>query len=344
MRVAVLRGVEDLHLEDRPIPRATGHDVLIRVSCTGICGTDLGAFRSLSLPAGTVMGHEFAGWVEEVGEDVTNCKKGDRVVVRPCSVCFECPWCKEGRISLCPHHLDDTVGLKNVDGAYAEYTLVHDFQVFQMGGSMTMEQAAQLEPLAVAVHAVDESSIKPGSRILLIGAGSIGLLILQCLRLKQPEELVVLEKSPFRRKKAESLGADRVIDDPAELDRIRSQYPRMGFDVVIETAGKPVTIRQALSAVAKGGQVTLVGLSPEPVELDLFHVVASGVHISNSMGYFVSHWDMAMELVSHGLVDLDGLVTARYPLERIEDGFRALMDPEENLKIMIQIHDEKGQG
>lgn len=344
MKVAVLTGIEALQLEERPVPKAHGHDVLIRVSCTGICGTDLGAFRSLSLPVGTIMGHEFAGWVEETGDEVRNCKKGDRVVVRPCSVCFECPWCREGRISLCPHHLDDTVGLKNVDGAYAEFTLVHDFQVFQMDDSMTMEQAAQLEPLAVAVHAVEESAVKEGDRVLLVGAGSIGLLILQCLKLKNPQEIVVLEKSMFRQQKAAELGADSVVDSGEVLNEVRSRYPRNGFDVVIETAGKAATIRQSLSLAAKGGQITLVGLCTEPVELDLFHVVASGVHISNSMGYFVEHWDTAMELVSSKLVNLDGLVTARYPLERIEEGFRALMNPEKNLKIMIQVHEEKRRG
>ncbi len=342
MKAAVLRGVECLELEERPLPKPRGHDVLIRVACTGVCGTDLGAFRSLSLPAGTVMGHEFSGWVQETGAEVVTCKKGDRVVIRPCSVCFECPWCREGRISLCPHHLDDTVGLKNVDGAYAEYTLVQDFQVFQIGTAMTMEQAAQLEPLAVAVHAVEESDVAADRRVLLIGAGSIGLLILQCLKVKDAREVIVMEKSPFRRGKALELGADRVVSSGEELAGICARYPRGGFDVVIETAGKPATIQQALAMAAKGGQVTLVGLCTEPIELDLFRLVASGIHISNSMGYFVEHWDAAMKLVSGGLVDLEGLVTARYPLERIGEGFRALMDPEENLKIMIQIHDDVG--
>lgn len=340
MKAAVLRGVGDLSLEERPIPVPKAHDVLVRVACTGICGTDLGAYRSLSLPAGTVMGHEFAGWVEATGPDVVNCKKDDRVVVRPCSVCFSCPWCKEGKISLCPHHLEDTVGLKNVDGAYAEYTLVQDYQVFAMDTNMTMEQAAQLEPLAVAVHAVEESHITPGDRVLLIGAGSIGLLILQYLKLKSPGEIVVMERSPFRGRKAAELGATHVVSSEEDLRAICGGYPRGGFEAVIETAGKPATIAQSLAAAAKGGQVTFVGLATEPIQIDHFHLVASGIHISNSMGYFVSHWDIAMELVSEGKIDLDGLVTARYPLSRINEGFHALMNPEKNLKIMIQIHDK----
>ena len=124
------------------------------------------------------------------------------------------------------------------------------------------------------------------------------------------------------------------------MEEIRRNYPRQGFDVVIETVGKPATIGLSLSAAAKGGQVTFVGLSTSPVELDHFHLVASGIHISCSMGYFVEHWDMAMRIAGNGQVDLDGLVTGRYPLARVEEGFRALMDPEENLKIMICVQAE----
>ncbi len=340
MKVAVLTGIETLVIEERPVPVPKGGDVLIKVAFTGICGTDLGAFRTLSLPANTVMGHEFSGWVEAVGDRVTNCKKGDRVVVRPCSVCFECPWCREGRISLCPHHLDDTVGLKNVDGAYAGYVLVHDFQVFRLSDGTSLRQAAQFEPLAVAVHAAEESNIRPGDRVLIIGAGSIGLLILQCVRQKRPKEIVVLEKSPFRRNKAEALEGTLVVEGPEALATLIQTYPRMGFDVVIETAGKPATVALSLSAVAKGGQVTFVGMSPEPCQIDQFHLVASGIHISASIGYFVEHWEQAMALAEEGKVELDSMVTGEYPLERVEEGFRALLNPEQDLKILIRVNSE----
>lgn len=339
MKAAVLKGIEKIEIEDRPVPEATDHDVLIKVACTGICGTDLGAYRSLSLPAGTVMGHEFAGVVEAVGENVADLKKGDRVTVRPCSVCFKCPWCMEDRISLCPDHLEDTVGLKNVDGAYAEYTLVHDYQVFKLDNKITMEQACQFEPLAVAVHAVEESDVKADDRVLIIGAGSIGLLVLEYVKYKGAKEIVVMEKSPFRLAKAASLGA-QVANSQEELDKITETFPRRGFDVVIETAGKPATVSQSLAAVAKGGQVTWVGLSTEPITLDHFHTVASGIHISCSMGYFVEHWDIAMKIVEEGAVDLDGMITAEFPLDEIENGFRALMNPEENLKIIIRASNE----
>lgn len=342
MKVVVLRDKEQLVIEERPVPKAEGHDVLVRVACTGICGTDLGAFRALSLPAGTVMGHEFAGWVEAVGSEVTNCRVGDRVVIRPCSVCFKCPWCMEDRISLCPDHLDDTIGLKNVDGAYAEFTLVHDFQVFLMSPKVTMEQAAQLEPLAVAVHAVDESNITKNSRVLIIGAGSVGLLILQCVLATQVKEVVVLEKSPFRRNKAKSLGANVVTSETDVADDIRKAYPRKGYDVVIETAGKPDTVKTSLSLVAKGGRVTFVGMATEPVDIDQFHLVASGIHIACSIGYYAKHWDIAMNLLENGQVDLDSMITGEYPLERIEDGFRALMNPEKDLKVLIRINQEGG--
>lgn len=337
MKVAVLKDIETIVFEERPIPKATGRDVLVKVAYTGICGTDLGAFRTLSLPTGTVMGHEFAGWVEEVGDQVTNCKKGDRVVIRPCSVCFECPWCIGEQISLCPDHLNDTIGLKNVDGAYAEYTLVHDFQVFHMTEKMTMQEAAQLEPLAVAVHAVEKSLIKPEHRVLIIGAGSIGLLILQYVMAKNPKEIVVLEKSPFRCSKAKELGVT-VVSGDEELEEIVKEYPRHGFDVVIETAGKPVTVQKSLNIVAKGGQVTFVGMSPEPVTINHFKLVTSGIHISNSIGYFVEHWDIAMKLLEEGKVQLDKMVTGEYPLDRLEDGFRALLNPEKDLKILIRVN------
>jgi len=339
MIAAVLKDKEQLIFEERPIPVPAKNEVLIKVAYAGICGTDVSAYKNLSLPKGTVMGHEFSGTVVKTGEDVRNFKQGGRVVVRPASMCNDCPWCKEGKIALCVTHLDETIGLKNVPGAYAHYVLAKNYQVFTLPPEITLEQAAQLEPLAVSVHGVEQGDVKLGDRVLIIGSGPIGLLVYQCVKLKGAGEVVILEKSQLRLNKARELGCRTVLDNPEVLKDILTGYPRKGFDVVFECAGKEATIQLALDLAAKGGKVVFMGISAEPVKINHFSMVFKGIDARASIGYYVNDWDVAMDLLKSKKVEVDTMVTKIYPLSEIKKGFNDLLDPEKDLKILIKAND-----
>lgn len=339
MKAVVLKDKEELVFEERPIPVPANDEVLIKVAYTGICGTDVSAYKSLALPRGTVMGHEFSGTVVRTGDNVKGFKQGDRVVVRPASMCNDCPWCREGKIGLCVTHLDETIGLKNVPGAYAEYVLARDYQVFALPPEITMEQAAQVEPLAVSVHGAELGDVKLGDRVLIIGCGPIGLLVYQCMKLKGVGQVIILEKSKLRMSKARELGCETVLDNPEDLKDIIAGYPRKGFDVVFECAGKEPAIQLSLDMVAKGGRVVLMGISPEPVKINHSTMVFKGIDVRASIGYYIHDWDVAMDLLKNKKVEVDTLVTNIYPLSEIEKGFIGLLNPENDLKILIKAND-----
>jgi (R,R)-butanediol dehydrogenase/meso-butanediol dehydrogenase/diacetyl reductase len=340
-------GPRDIRLEDVPAPSPRPGDVLIEVAACGLCGSDVHEYlhgpvyipktpHPLTgvLPPVT-LGHEFAGRVVAVGAAVDSPRAGDRVAVNPCLLCGTCAWCRRGRGNHCAKLA--TLGLSR-DGALAPLVTAPASGCHILPPEVDDEQGAQVEPLAVVVHACARARLLGGERVAIVGAGAIGLLLLQVLKARGAGFTFVVEPRAERRRLAQELGADDVID-PDAVDAARAIGDRTGgerVEVAFECVGHEAAFATALRAAGKGGRVVLVGLVPEPVAVNLLGLLAHEKEIVGSSAY-VGEFPEAIGLLASGRVRVTPLVTARVPLARgVSDGIEALLRREEgHVKILV---------
>src|SRR6266576_4727385 len=270
MKALLLSKNKHLEMTDLPVPRAEPGEVLVRVAACGICGSDVHGYDGSSgrrIPP-IVMGHEAAGRVATVGPQITGWSEGDRVTFDSTISCGACRYCARGEINLCDHRR--VLGVSCADyscaRAFAEYVIVPRRIVYRLTDSLSFSEAAMLEAVAVAVHAVALSRISSGDRALVLGAGMIGLLTLQALRAEGCSTLYVADVDTSRLKLAKEVGATETLH--ATGDDLISEVLRLtnnaGVDVAVEAVGIDATVRAAVNSVRKGGTVTLVGnITPE---------------------------------------------------------------------------------
>ncbi len=340
-------GPKDVRLDEVPTPSAPRGEVLLEVAACGLCGSDLHEYLHgpvyiprkphplTGVMPPVTLGHEFAGAVVEVGAGVAGLRRGDRVAVNPCLLCGECGWCRGGRGNHCAKL--GTLGLSR-DGALARFVAVPAYGCHRLPPEVDDQQGAVVEPLSVAVHACGRARLAGGERVAVIGAGTIGLLVLQVLRARGVGWTVVVEPRVERRRLASELGADLVIDPEAD-DAARVIADRTGgerVEVAFECVGHPTAVATALRAAGKGGRVVLVGLVPEAVSLNLLTLLSHEKEIIGSSAY-AGEFPEAVELLARGRVRVAPLVTARVPLGRaLEDGLGALLRPGgHHVKVLV---------
>lgn len=264
MRSAVWYGGEDIRVEEIPDPALAPDEVRIRVVVSAVCGTDVHALDGgfpLFVPP-RVMGHEFSGVVEEIGSAVTKARPGDRVSVEPGMVCNSCWYCRNGQENLC-------LDRKLSPGAYSSHIVVPARLLWKLPEGMSFETASMAEPVACAVHALDMVQMRSGSSVAVIGAGGIGLSLLQLSMHSGAAITILSEPDPKRRALAKELGADVVVDPRSEdpLEAVRAATGGLGADVVFEAVGHPATCETAIQVAGKGARVMLVGVNPPNAEL-----------------------------------------------------------------------------
>ncbi len=352
MRALRYHGKGDVRIEDVEEPEVRPGTVKIKPAFTGICGSDLHLYydgpmdglQGVSTPhplsgetLPVVFGHEFSGTIEEVGEGVDSLAVGDRVVVEPFMVCGECPMCTSGRYNLCSKM--GFIGISGLGGGLAEHVVVEERWVHPVG-DMPLDQAALIEPLAVATQAVTLSGAKEGDVAVVGGAGPIGLLTAAVLK-ALGATVIVSELSTARKDKARDTGvADHVID-PREQDPValaRELTGGLGADVAFECTSVPAVFNQLLTALRPGGVLQVVALHPSEVTIDLGQVVMTEKVVQGTIGYANVH-PRAIELVRSGKVDLAPFITAKIPVEEIvERGYTVLHErPEEAVKILVSV-------
>jgi (R,R)-butanediol dehydrogenase/meso-butanediol dehydrogenase/diacetyl reductase len=337
----------DVRIETVPPPAAKAGEVVVAVAACGLCGSDLHEYLHgpvyiprrphplTGLMPPVTLGHEFSGRVVELGPQVTGLRVGDRVAVNPCLVCGECRWCRSGRQNHCAKLA--TIGL-SCDGALAPLVAAPEYGCHVLPPGVSDEQGAIVEPLAVAAHACRRVRLAAGERVAVIGAGPIGLLVLQVARARGAAWVAVVEPRQDRRALARSLGADAVLDpgagDPASA--IAGLTDGARADVTFECVGSVAAFTAAFRAAGKGGRVALVGLVPETVPANALLIVAHEKEIIGSSAY-VDEFTDAIEMLARGQVRVDSLVTARVPLERgLADGIEALLRPDlGHVKILV---------
>lgn len=311
MKATVFYGKEDLRIEEVPMPKLTPDGVLIKVHACGVCGTDMHIFdgdegAALS-PAGTVLGHEFAGEVIAVGETVKNVRIGDKVSVDPNKLCGECDYCRGG----IGHFCESMIGIgTTVNGGFAEYCCVPASQVYKFSDKITCAEGAMTEPVACCLHGIDLCDISAGDTVAVIGGGMIGLLMLQLARLKGAATLIMIEPIEEKRTLAKSLGADIVID-PFHEDAA-SVLAACGIDriaTVIECVGRTSTVEQAISLAGKRSTVMMFGLTApqDTVSIKPFEIFKKEIVLKAS---FINPYTQkrALALIESGKIDVSSMV------------------------------------
>jgi 2-desacetyl-2-hydroxyethyl bacteriochlorophyllide A dehydrogenase len=332
MRAAVLHAPKDLRVEAARDPLPGAGEALVRVRAVGLCGTDFRIWsgdRPVRYPL--IMGHEFIGEVAAVGAGVHNVKPGDAVAVEPNYSCGQCALCLEGSRNLC---LSRTAVGIDVDGGLAELARIPARCCWAAPAGLSREQLLLTEPLAVVVRAVGRGGVRAGETVAVLGAGTLGLLAVQVLKSRGARVLAV-SRSDRRLSLARQLGAEAVhsLAEGPGAGAARSFSGREGVDLVVETAGTPEAVGEALNLVRSGGRVVLTGLPHESSQVHFFWVVRRELTIAGSMIY-QDEFPEAMRLLQAGAVKAEPLVTHRFGLEAVSEAFAAHRSPA-SIKVAI---------
>jgi len=321
MKSVVFYGPNRFAVEDRPTPEVGEYDALVKVYACGICGTDVHILRGEHIVRFPVVpGHEFSGEIVEVGGKVTNVSVGDRVTVDPNIVDNTCCFCRRGEIHLCENLT--ALGV-NYDGGFAEFCRVPAVQAYKVPDSVSLDEAAMAEPLACCIHGIDRANIVPGGTVVALGAGSIGLLLIQLARIAGASRIIVSEPDERKRHLAARFGSDVQVD-PSRQDVAAevAELTGVGADVVIECAGRLETAQLALKLARRGGTVLQFGVvSPDQLAaVSPYDIYYRELTVRGSFVNPFTH-ARAIELLASKQVKVMPLVTHRFPLDEAARAF-----------------------
>ncbi|MUL47395.1 alcohol dehydrogenase catalytic domain-containing protein [Mycobacterium sp. CBMA293] len=344
-----LHGAADARLDEIPEPEVTAGGVKVRVACSGICGSDLSLYETAPVPVDWphplvgqpgphVLGHEFAGYVTEVGAGVDGIPVGALVAVQPSYEDGTCAACLRGEPNLCEQF--GFLGVNGGGGGFAEYVVATADKVFVLPAGFTPETGALVEPLSVALHAVRLSGIAAGQTALVVGGGPIGLGLLLCLKAQGAQRVIVSEMSAARRELAAALGADVV--DPRETDLggfVRELTSGLGVDASFDAAGAgQATFDSAVDALRKGGTSVVVAMYHEGVNINPSLLMITEKRVTGSFAYTRDDFRTVIDMVADGRLDPAPLITSRIQLaDALEKGIHALQSTgrETEVKILV---------
>ena len=334
MLAAVFEGEGRLNLKRVPLPRIKRPDeVLLEVEAASICGTDV---HILEVPPGhpatpgVVLSHEYTGKVLEVGKEVTQFKVNDRVVIDPNIACGSCSYCQRAMPNMCENMI--TLGIFT-DGGFAEYNVAPAKALHRILSQLPAEQAVFAEPLSCVVNATRKLKVQPGESVVVLGAGPIGLLFTRLFKVSGASEIIVCEVSSYRKKFAVRSGASRVVDPGREdLYGIVEDKTHVGADVVVDAVGDLFQV--ALKLTRRGGRILLFGQN-EKAQAQISQNMITRCEL-NIMGTYISRFTFpsAIQIIESGLLNLQELITHRFPLKEIRKGMQ-LMGKREAIKVVI---------
>ncbi|MDB6134525.1 MAG: Alcohol dehydrogenase zinc-binding domain protein [Verrucomicrobiales bacterium] len=342
MKALTLTAYKEFQFGESPVPTIQPDEVLVKVAACGICGSDVHGMDGSSgrrIPP-VIMGHEASGTIVEIGDQVENWTKGTRVTFDSTLYCGQCAWCADGQVNLCDNRrvLGVSCGDYRQNGAFAEYVAVPARVLYAIPENMSFEQAAFAEPAAVALHAVNRAQAGPGQSALVVGAGIIGLLIIQALKAAGCSKVYATDLSEARLDLARDLGADEVF--PAKVGGLKEamleRTDGQGVDIAMEVVGISPTLTAAIECVRKGGNVGLVGNLAQKTDFPLQLVVTRELSIFGCCAS-AGEYSRALEEIASGRIRVEPLTSAIRPLEEGADWFQRLYEAKENLiKVILQ--------
>lgn len=337
MKAAMFEGKETITIKDGfEKPTIGADEVLIKVKKVGICGSDVGSYEAGGpyLP-GKIIGHEFSGDIVEVGADVKKIKIGMRVTVNPQIPCYECYYCL--------HHQENMCKLKNYAFGTTEHGAMRDFinlkaeRLHILPDNVSYDEGATVEPLAVAIYAVEQSDFKLGQNAAVIGAGPIGLFVIQVLRAAGANEIHVLEPVEFKQKIALELGADKAFL-PKDWNKIVRQLDKIGPDHIYDCVGLSETFSTALNMIKKGGDITLIGMHASKFEINnILLMTTNNISVRGVYGYNHDIFKTAINFFAQKKIKIEPIITKRITLDQVPDMFKILGHPPHNeLKVLVE--------
>jgi L-iditol 2-dehydrogenase len=332
MRACVLIGRGEIRIEERPVPTPEPDEVLIKVVAVGVCGSDVHYYREgrigeFVVDRPLVLGHEVSGHIVAVGSGVADSRLGERVAIEPQRPCRVCAQCSAGRYNLCPDMR--FYATPPIDGAFCDYVTIQSAFAHRVPDSVSYEVAALLEPLSVGIWASRKAKIVPGSRILVAGAGPIGVIATQAARAFGAAEVIVTDPVPERREMARRFGATHTMDP------ITESVAGLGVDAFIDCSGAAPAVKSGITAVRGAGTVVLVGMGADEVALPIPVIQSRELNVTGIFRY-TDTWPTAAHLAATEQVDLASLVTGRFDLEHAEDALNADLKPD-SVKAVVQL-------
>jgi L-iditol 2-dehydrogenase len=330
MRAAVLHAPGEIRIEERERPRPGPREVLVQISAVGVCGSDVhyyehGRIGPFVVDAPLVLGHESAGRVVELGEGASRHAAGARVALEPGVPCGRCRECRAGRYNLCEEVR--FFATPPVDGAFAEFVVIHEDFAFALPESLSDEEGALMEPLSVGVWACRKAGVGAGDRVLVTGAGPIGLLAMQCALAFGATEVTVSDVNARRLELAARTGATRVVPAGEELGT--------DADALIECSGHPDAVASGIRALRPAGVAVLVGMGPEEEgTLPLSLIQGRELWVTGTFRY-ANTYPTAIALAAAGRVDLRSIISGRFGLEEAEAALRAGREDPASVKPIV---------
>ncbi|WP_130860257.1 NAD(P)-dependent alcohol dehydrogenase [Gracilibacillus phocaeensis] len=341
MQAAVLNKPLDMEIQKVKIPEPKSDEVLIKVHCIGVCGSDVhyyehGKIGRYEVKEPIILGHELAGDIVEIGSEVSDLQVGDRVAVEPGVTCGRCEYCKQGRYNLCPEVR--FMATPPIDGAWSEYVTIRSDFAFKIPDQMSYEEGALIEPLSVGIHAMERGKVKPNDKLLITGLGPIGLLTIKAAQIFGVTEIYCSDVVPFRRELAKKLGAVQVFDPTQDniAEELEQITDGVGIDVAIETSGNGRAVQDALTLTKRGGRIVLVGLpAVSEVPIDITHLVDSEYDVYGVFRYANSYPTAIQAIANHDL-RLEEVITDKYYLSDTREAVeKARNEKDTSIKIMI---------
>ncbi|MCC2672142.1 MAG: Alcohol dehydrogenase GroES domain protein [Armatimonadetes bacterium] len=342
MKALLLKQYKQLEVTDCPTPEIGPDEVLVRVRACGICGSDVHGFDGGSgrRQPPLIMGHEASGEVAAVGSNVKRFKDGDRVTFDSTVYCGQCWFCRRGQINLCDNRnvLGVSTGEYRRHGAFAEYVAVPQHIIYPLPDNLSFEEAALIESVSIAFHAVNRSPVRIGDTAVVVGTGMIGSLVIQTLRNAGCARIIAVDIDDYKLERAKEWGADeginsKNVDAPAE---IAARTEGRGADLAFEVVGATAPLNTAIASVRKGGSVTLVGNLTQKAELPLQAVVTREITLLGSCSS-AGEYPACIALMARGDINVKPLISVTAPLEKGPEWFDRLYNHEAGImKVILQ--------
>ncbi|WP_313127902.1 NAD(P)-dependent alcohol dehydrogenase [Anaerocolumna sp.] len=338
-----MTGLNKMEMREVEVPSIKDNEVLVKLEYVGICGSDVhylehGSIGDFVVDGDFILGHECAGEVVGLGSNVTHLNLGDKVALEPGCTCGQCEFCKTGKYNLCPDV--EFLATPPYHGCLENYIAFPANMCFKLPVNITTKEGALVEPLAVGMHAAAQGNVKLGDSVVILGSGCIGLVTLLACKAYGATDITVVDVMPKRLEYAMKLGATRVInakeeDAAAKMDEITKGN---GVDVVIETAGSKITIKQTAYLVKRGGTIVLVGMAPEDIiEYNFAKIMAKEASIQSVFRYR-NIYPKAIKAISEGIIDVSGIVTHEFDFEDTAKAFDFVINNKNDVvKAVIKI-------
>lgn len=338
MKAAVFKNIESaLSIEAVDKPSPGRGELLLKVRACGICASDLHAAKTAGiLPANTILGHEFIGEVEAIGEDVQGWAIGQRATALPDLSCGVCAMCTKGRFRECTDILP--LGfVPQAAGAYAEYVRVTAENSVPIVDDISDADAAMVEPLAVGYDAVRRGRIKAADRVLVIGAGPIGLTVVQWCRFVGAEHVVASDLVASRLEVARKIGATGVINARETGDVIAAYRRETGTEpnVIVEVVGAPGMIQRCIDMAPRNARIVVIGVCMQPDTIVPVVAIQKALDISFCYGYSREDWAFIVSMIEQGRIDPSSIVTAKVGFAEFAETFEMLKKPSDQLKVLL---------